>query len=300
MADQNTRIGLVYALLGFVSLATGDAVVKTMANEWSPIAVSALRFLLGAAGFAAILFAREGKTGFRPKRPGLQVARGVFLACATIAFFSALFMMPLAETTALVFLSPIITALLSGPILKERVRPVTWTASASAMVGVVIILRPNLAEVGWVAFLPLAAALFISALMLANRAAARDGSPVSMQFFLAGVAAPTLIVASIIGHFSGEPFLAVGWPSWSVVWRCMIVAITASTAHWLVFLGTTRAGAATVAPMTYVQLLVAVALGWLWFGDVPDLATIGGATIIIGAGLVLWWSSKTNEKPISD
>ena len=67
-----------------------------------------------------------------------------------------------------------------------------------------------------------------------------------------------------------------------------ISAITASTAHWLVFLGTTRAGAATIAPVTYVQMIVAITLGYLLFSDVPDLATVAGAAIIIGAGLFLW------------
>ena len=48
------------------------------------------------------------------------------------------------------------------------------------------------------------------------------------------------------------------------------------------------AGAATIAPVTYVQMLVATTLGYVMFGDVPDLATFAGAGIIIGAGLLLW------------
>nr|WP_137676172.1 DMT family transporter [Parerythrobacter lutipelagi] len=291
--QHDERQGVLIALAGFASLAFGDAVVKTMAGEWSPIAVAALRFAIGATGLATMLALREGKAGFRPKNPLLQLGRGFCLAMATICFFSAIFVMPLAAATSLVFMSPIFTALLSGPILKEQVRPATLIASVVAFAGVLVVLRPNLAEVGWIAVLPLCAALFISFLVMGNRAAAGQGSSLSMQVFVACCAAPILVVAAFIGRASGVEALQFGWPDWGIVVRCAVVAVTASTAHWLVYLGTTRAGAATIAPMTYIQLLVAAGLGWWWFAEAPDLISLVGAIIIIGAGLYLWASGRT-------
>jgi len=52
-----------------------------------------------------------------------------------------------------------------------------------------------------------------------------------------------------------------------------------------------------VAPMTYVQLLVAASLGWFLFGTTPDLSTFGGAALIVGGGLLLWRSQKPREVP---
>lgn len=297
MTDHDHRNGLLLALCGFAVLSVGDAVIKSMAGAWSPMAVAALRFTFGAAGLGILLWRREGVAAFRPAKPLLQLARGGCLSGATLCFFSAIFVMPLAEATALVFAAPIFTALLSGPLLGERVRPVTWLASLAAFAGVLIILRPNLAELGPVALLPLVSALFMSLLMIANRAAAGQGSSLSMQLFLAGIAAPILIVAAFIGRGSGLALLQFGWPAWDVVLRCAIVAVTASSAHWLVYLGTARAGAASVAPMTYVQLLVASLLGWVWFGDRPDAMTVAGAAIIIGAGLLLWWQALARTPP---
>ena len=300
MAEHDSRTGLLYALAGFALLSVGDAVIKTMAGQWSPIAVAALRFVFGAIGLSALLLVQQGPPAFRPRRPWLQFGRGLCLAMATIGFFSAVFLMPLAEATSLIFVAPIITAILSGPILKERVPRITWLASLAAFGGVMLILRPNFLELGWAACLPLGSALFMSLLVLANRAVARDGSALSMQVFMAGVAAPTLIMAAAAGHFSGEAILSIGVPDWTVIARCALVAVTASTAHWLVFIGTTKAGAATIAPMTYVQILVAASLGWLWFGDVPDIATFAGAGIIIAAGLMLWYAGRPPTLPISD
>jgi drug/metabolite transporter (DMT)-like permease len=295
---KSERSGLLLALAGFAVLSCGDAVIKSIAGQWSPIAVAALRFMLGAVGLSAVLMLREGAAAFRPRNPWLQVARGVCMAGATLCFFCAIFAMPLAETMALSFIAPILTALLSGPLLGERVRPVVWFASAVALGGVLMILRPNFAELGAVALLPLGSAMFFSLMVIANRAAAGQGSALSMQVFLAAVAAPVLIVGALVGHASGIDTLAIGPLEWSVAGRCAIVAASASFAHWLIFRGTMRAGAAMIAPMSYIQLPVAALLGWLFFADTPDAITLLGAAVIIGAGLVLWRMTPT-AKPVT-
>ncbi|MFN4112956.1 MAG: DMT family transporter [Sphingomonadaceae bacterium] len=294
------RTGLLMALCGFAVLSLGDTVIKTMAGEWSPLAVGALRFTFGAAGLSALLALNQGAAAFRPRNPLLQVARGLCLAIASLLFFCAIFVMPLAEATAVAFLSPLLTALLSGPLLGEKVRPPVWVASLVAFGGVSLILQPNVAELGWVGLLPLASAFFFSLMMIANRAAAGQGSALSMQVFVAITAAPVLILAAILGNGSGVELLRVGWPDWSVVARCALVAVSASTAHWLIYLGTTRAGAATIAPMTYVQLLVASITGWLVFGDRPGIGTLLGAAVIICAGLYLWYSGRSVQSGLRD
>lgn len=293
---QNTeRSGILLALCGFALLSVGDAVVKTMAGQWSPLAVAALRFALGAAGLSIILALSEGKKAFVPVNPKLQLARGFCLAAASLCFFSAIFIMPLATAMSLAFVSPVIVALLSGPLLGERVRPAVWAASIIALCGVVVVLRPNLAELGLVALLPLASASFFALMVIANRASAGQGSALSMQVFVQICAMPVLVFAAVAGDFSGVKALHIDVPDWSIVARCAVVALTASCAHWLVYMGTQRAGAATIAPMTYVQMIVATVLGWWWFDDVPDLLTLLGAAIIIGAGLLLWWTTPSKQ-----
>ena len=288
---DSERTGLILAATGFATLSVGDAVIKTMAGEWSPLAVAALRFTLGATGLSVLLYLKEGARGFRPSHPWLQILRGSCLAGATLCFFSAIFVMPLASAMALAFVAPVFTAIFGAIFLGEKIRLPVIAACIVALCGVALVLRPNVAELGLAAFLPLASALFFSVMIVANRAAGGQGSALSMQAFMAIVAAPLLICAALVGHFSGMQSLQVGVPDWSVVARCVVVAITASAAHWLAYLGTERAGASTIAPTTYVQMLVAVTLGWWWFGDVPDAVTLGGAAIIICAGLILWRST---------
>lgn len=295
--QHSERSGILIALCGFALLSVGDAVIKTMSGEWSPLAVAALRFALGSAGLSVLLAANEGKAAFQPGNPRLQAARGFCLAAASLCFFSAIFVMPLATAMALAFVSPVVVALLSGPLLGEKVRAAVWFASLAALMGVGLVLRPNLAELGLVALLPLASAFFFALMIIANRASAGQGSALSMQVFVQIGAMPLLILAAVGGHISGFENLEISAPDWTIVARCAVVAITASSAHWLAYIGTQRAGAATIAPTTYVQMLVATFLGWWWFGDIPDLLTLAGAAIIIGAGLLLWWS--TPREPVN-
>ncbi len=285
---RTERTGLAYAVAGFICLSLGDAVIKSMADAWPAHAVAALRFAIGAIGLSLLLLRSEGPAAFVPTKPWLQAARGTCLALASVCFFSAIYIMPLAEAMAIAFLSPVLTQLLAGPLLGEKVRPAVWAVSVVALAGVAIILRPNLALLGWAALLPLVSAVFFALLMITNRASAGQGSALSMQVFVAGIAAPILILVAGAANFSNIPALEFGWPSWDVIARCAVVAVTASTAHWLAYLGTSKAGAAQVAPAIYVQMLVAIALGWWWFDDRPDLYTLGGAGLIIAAGLYLW------------
>ena len=285
---RTERSGLAFAVSGFAMLSCGDAVVKSMTGEWPAYAVAALRFTIGALGLSVLLWRQEGLQAFRPKNWKLQMARGACAAFASASFFSALYILPMAEAMAIMFIAPILTQIFAGLILKETVRPKVYVVSLVALTGVVLVLRPNLSELGLAALLPVSSAIFMALLMVANRASVGQGSSMSAQVFIAAFCAPILIVGALGAKFSGVEALDFGWPSWDVVARCAVVAIFASTAHWLVYEGTTRAGAAQVAPAFYVQMLMVIMLGWTFFQETPDAITLLGASLIIASGLYLW------------
>lgn len=297
---QNDSHGLLYALAGFSLLSLGDAAIKTIAGAWPGTAVALTRYAIGAAILGILLWQREGRAGFRLVRWRWHLLRGIAVGMATVAFFSALFVMPLAEATTITFTSPMLTVLLAAPILGERIRPIAIVAMLLAFAGVVIVLRPSFAELGLAALLPLVSALGMSLLMIGNRVVAGSGSALAMQFWVALLALPVLAVAALAGHWSGLPQYHVGTPDWSILARCALVACSASTAHWLMFRATERTGAARVAPMSYIQLLVALGLGWALFGDRPDAIALAGAGVIIAGGLLLWWSGRVTEPAMTD
>lgn len=266
----------------------GDVVIKSIAGAWAPTAIAATRYALGALGLGVLLALREGRASFAMPSPALQMLRGFGVSIATAGFFAALFVMPLATATSITFTSPMITALLSALFLGKPARRETWMASLVAFAGTLIILRPSLAELGLAAFLPLISAVGMSLLMIGNHAVAGKASALASQFYVATMATPMLALAAFAGNHSGIERLAVYTPDWTVLARTALVACSASLAHWAIFKGTVRAGAAAIAPMAYVQLLVATVLGLVVFGDWPDGPTLFGAALIVASGLWLW------------
>jgi drug/metabolite transporter (DMT)-like permease len=264
-----------------------------MAEQWPAPAVSALRYTFGAIGLALIVAWRHGRGGFVLPRPALQVGRGAAVAVATICFFIGVMAMPLADATAIQFTSPIITALLAPLVLGERTTRATWAATVLAFAGVLVVLRPNIYALGAVAFFPVGAAFGMSWLMMFNRKAAGDAPMLVMQFLLAALAAPMLILAAFaLGRLG---LFAIPAPSAVVVAKCLAVACFATLGHALIFAAVERADASVVAPMTYVQLLVAALLGWILFGDAPDATAFAGAALIIAGGLLLWRAQRVKD-----
>ena len=193
-----------------------------------------------------------------------------------------------------------ITAVLAAVLLGERARPSTWIATVIAFAGVFLVLRPNFSTAGWGVLFPLMGATGMAVTIIANRKVTGRASVLAMQYYMSVTAMLFLIAATTAAHLTGIESFRMHWPDWSVAARCAFIGLTATLAQWLIFMGTVKAGAGTVAPMTYGQLLMAVGLGAVFFGDWPDATALIGAAVIIGAGLFLWWRGRAPEPAKSD
>jgi drug/metabolite transporter (DMT)-like permease len=281
------RSGLLLALAGFGIFALGDGLTKSTAGLWPGVAAAALRFTLGAMGLGLILLWREGVRGFRMPRPLIQIGRGTAMAVSTACLFTAFQWMPLATATAIGFTAPLLTALLSALLLREHIPMRIWSAIALAMVGVMLALRPSFGALGAAALLPLLAALGMATLMMLNRAVAGSTPALLSQVLVASIAAPILIAIAVGLHVTGKPAFHIGLPGWPLILKVMTVTVSASIGHWLVYAATMRATAAMIAPANYIQLPIAITLGWIGFGDVPDWPDMIGIALIVIAGTLL-------------
>ena len=295
--QSSDRAGLLYALAGFCTLSIGDAIVKGMAGEWPAPAMAATRYVVGTALLAALLVRHEGISALRLPRDKLQWLRGFAISCSAVGMFLAVWIMPLAEATTIAFTQPMITAILAAIFLHERARASTWIATAVAFAGVFLVLRPNFESAGWGVLLPLVGATGMAVTIIANRKVTGRASILAMQYYMSVTAMIFLLAATCAVHLGGMEGFRVTMPHWSVLARCALIGLTATLGQWLIFMGTVKAGAGTVAPMTYGQLLMAVTLGAMFFGDYPDLTALGGAAVIIGAGLYLWREGKVRAQP---
>jgi drug/metabolite transporter (DMT)-like permease len=294
VSKRDSRMGaaLLFAMAGFAGLSVGDSVIKSIHGAMPGTAVAATRYVFGTILLGALLWWREGRGGFTLPRPWIHIGRAASVSVGAACFFSALFMMPLTEATVITFVTPMLVALFSSYFLKEHAPRSAWIAIAIAFVGVLIVLRPEVALIGWPGLLPLGTACGMAIMIIFNRMAAGTGSTLQMQFLISALAAPMLCAVALAGHISGIAALHVSWPGSGPILRCAIVACSASIAHGLLYTATVRASAAAIAPATYVQLLIAMLLGYFAFGDRPDIVALGGAAMIIGAGVYFWRSGR--------
>jgi drug/metabolite transporter (DMT)-like permease len=289
---------MLLALAGFATFSVGDGIVKSMAGQFPGDGVAMLRYVIGAAGLGLIVLCTRGRAGFSCPRPGLQLARALAVALASVGFFMGVQFMPLAAATSIQFTTPMLAAVFSTVILGERAPLAVWVATALAFTGVIIVLQPQLLSLGMVSLYPLAAALGMALLMIFNRMAGGLTPLLESQFLITVIAAPILIAIGLMLHLTGLPQFRLHLPGAVVIFKCACVAVTGTASHWLLFMATQRASAALTAPMMYVQMLMATTISIAFFHAIPTGATFFGAAIIIAGGLYLGWDTQ-RRKPRS-
>lgn len=214
------------------------------------------------------------------RHPVKQVVRALLLVCVTGFAMAAFQRLPLAETTALLFVTPLIVALLAGPLLGEQLRPLHWGASICGFGGALLIARPGGAFDLAGILLVLAAAACYSVYQIQTRQLSPSENTLTMLFYTALVGTVSMTLGAPLYWGGPLPDLADG----------LLIAslgIYGGTGHYLLIKAFRHAPATTLSPFLYVQLIWATLLGWLVFGHWPDAATLAGMAIIAASSLAL-------------
>jgi drug/metabolite transporter (DMT)-like permease len=214
------------------------------------------------------------------RHPVKQVVRALLLVCVTGFAMAAFQRLPLAETTALLFVTPLIVALLAGPFLGEQLRPLHWGASICGFGGALLIARPGGAFDLAGILLVLAAAACYSVYQIQTRQLSPSENTLTMLFYTALVGTVSMTLGTPLYWGGPLPDLADG----------LLIAslgIYGGTGHYLLIKAFRHAPATTLSPFLYVQLIWATLLGWLVFGHWPDAATLAGMAIIAASSLTL-------------
>jgi drug/metabolite transporter (DMT)-like permease len=218
----------------------------------------------------------------RTARPGIHVFRGLLLAASTICLIGAISFVPLADAYAITFTAPLLVTVFSIPLLGERVRWRRWSAVLAGFAGVLIVIRPGFGMTHWALALPLITALgFALYQILTRKVSAVPGeSSLAMLFYLACVG--TVIMTALVPFF---------WQSVAPVdWLAMIaMGALGGIGHLILIRALTIAPASLLAPFVYTQIVWALVLGYLIFGDVPDGWMLVGCAVIVASGLYVFY-----------
>ena len=283
---------MLLALSGYGLFAISDGIAKLVTGHYPGTALACLRHLFAVIGIAIVLWLRDGRAGFAFPLWRMQFARGAAIGLSTVSVFVGLRYMPLAASTMIQFASPLLLVMISALLLGERAPRITWPASLLAIIGIALVIKPELSHVGWAGLWPLASALCLAFLVLFNSMAVGHANALQMQLLGSGCALPFTIAAAIAGDLSGAPGLHLVWPDLGVTLTAGAIALVATGGQILLFMATEQTSAARIAPFMYFQMLVAIVFGIVVFRTWPDALAMLGAALIIAAGLLLCHNSR--------
>ena len=268
--------GIALILASTVFLGASDVTAKYLSTTLPSIEIAWIRFLTFALIMSPAMLPGSPLFALRTGRLGLQLLRGAALLGSSLFFISGLRFLPIAEASATGFVAPLFVTALSIVFLSEKVGVRRWIATAVGLVGVLIILRPGTSAFHAAAFFPLVSALaWACTLIMTRMMAGREHVLTTMTYSsIAGVCILTLLV----------PFVWVA-PSWHDIMFGIFIGVASTAGQWIVVLAFRYADASVLAPFSYTQLLWVSILGFLVFGEVPDIWTVVGAAFIVGSGL---------------
>ena len=266
-------------MLAMLCFAGMDAISKWLVADYSVAQMMWIRYILLCL-FAWFVVRRQGlRATFRTTRPVLQIVRSLIAVVEGAMFVLAFRYLPLADTHAVAATSPLIVIALGVLFLGERAGLARWLAVAAGFVGVLLIVRPGFRSLELPLLLPLVGAIRWAGYQILTRLASLSDSPGTSLLWSAVIA---LIATSFVGPVYWQ------WPS-TLAWTLMIViSLMGAIAHYALIKALDYAEAGAVQPFAYTLLVWVTILGFVLFGDVPDVWTILGAAIVVLSGLYTW------------
>lgn len=266
------------------------AIVKFLGPRIPPVEQAFLRYLFG---FVFLLPVMPALLRMRLDRTLLLQFgfRGVFHAMGVILWFYAMTRIPLAEVTAINYLSPVYVTLGAALFLGEKLAARRIAAVVTALIGAAIILRPGFREIhpGHIAML-IAAFVFGGSYLLAK---------VTVDKVSAEVVVGML---AIVVTITLAPLAYAVWvtPTWAEIGILFGVALFATAGHYTMTLAFAAAPMTVTQPVTFLQLVWAAALGALMFGEPVDLWVVLGGGVILGSvTFITWREAMLNRRPLT-
>lgn len=287
MKSDRPLLGILL-MLGFCVLApVADAVAKLLGQI---VPLGFVIFVRFAAQFVLLapMIWLAGRTWQMDRRMlGIIALRTVLHIAAIGCMLNALIYLPLADAIAICFILPFLLLLMGWLFLNETVGPRRLSACTVGFAGTLLIVQPSFAEIGWPALLPIGTAFLFAIFMLITRRITQEMDPISLQAFSGAMAVILLTPVIWSGPLTDIPMLQVVNVD-SYGWMLLLTLGGLGTfAHLLMTWSLRFAPSATLAPMQYLEIPFAAALGWAIFDDLPGGLTVVGMVLTVGAGLYI-------------
>lgn len=288
-----------FVLAGVTVFTLQDVVIKWLSGAYPVYEIVLVRSLVAMAALALFASLNGGLGSLRPRRPLAHLTRGLCAFAAYTTYYLALASLPLAEAVALFFCAPLVITALSVPVLGERVGWRRWCAVGAGFLGTLVMLRPGTGVFDPAGLLAVAAAGFYAVQSLVARRCGAGETGAAMAFSGALTYVPLSLAAGLaFGGGAGvagaaHPSVAFLLRAWSVPGPADLGIMAVSGLTFAVaFYGVSQAyrltRASNVAPFEYATVPLGAVAGYLVWREVPDAATVLGATLVVGSGLYVF------------
>jgi drug/metabolite transporter (DMT)-like permease len=277
---RNRLIGIGLISLAYVCFTLIDGSAKWLVQSVPVLVVVWLRFVTHTLLASALLFPIRGAALVRTRHLRWHLARGLMFVTMTGVNFWALQYLELTVTASIFFTVPILIAMMSAPLLGERLDSRRWAAILIGFAGVLVIVRPGSESFHPAMLLSLGNAFVYAAFNLMTRKLAAYDSPETIQVLPAAAASVLLAPFALAVWESPQ-----GWLEWMLL---CLMGVCGGVGHHLLAMAHRYAPASTLAPFLYQQILYMALFGYLVFGSVPDAAVWAGAAIVVASGLYLF------------
>jgi drug/metabolite transporter (DMT)-like permease len=305
---KNNQKGIVFILLGMAVFSIQDALIKFIYEDAALYELYFGRTLVAFVLLIGYLKFSNQKIIFKTHYPFLTIFRVICFFFGFSFFYISLTYMSLAMANALFFSSPFFVSILATIFLKEKVGIRRWAAIFVGFLGVYIVLNPDLDNFDYMKLAPVACALCYSVSMTITKITSEKDNVYTQMIHLYFGA---LIISILFFIFTGngqannfsDPTFQFIFREWftnpSYAWPFIIaMGFIGAFAFFFVFSAYSIASPSVVSLYEYSLIIWSILTGYILFNNIPTFRTFVGVSIIIGAGIYIYFREKAKDQLI--
>ena len=292
LLNKTVLKGIGLMLLGMSTVPFLDVFAKLLSEDYSVMQVTWTRFFFHACWLIPIILWQQVQWKRVPESLGLQFMRGLMLTLATLFFFAAIKSNPIPNALTLLFISPLVVAMLSPALLGERFDLFIGAGVVVGFFGVVVVLQPSGEEFKPSLLLAVVAGICYALYIIFTKKLSFKAPPVL-----------TLFYSAVVGIAIMLPLALFSWtaPDLKGVLLGAAMGFFAAASHFFIIKAFGFASASELSPFNYFEIVGAITLSYVVFGYIPNLQAIIGLFVIMGSGLfVSWRVMKNNDGQAED
>ena len=288
--NDKVSSAILLSLFSIVLFDLMGLIIKHLSNDYSAAELSAYRNLFGLIPGAIALWSsrqwhQKGRI-LRVRQWRLACLRGLLVSFAQLLFYLSLGRLAFATATTITYSNALFMTALAVPLLNERVGQTRWFAVGIGFFGIVMIVGPTGESFTLDALLPLGAAFLYALSGVMARMLDKDVPSPLINLYSSAVA---FLSAVLITLFAGG-FSMIDGPGdlgWIVLMGCF-----GGSAVLVMVISYRMTEQSNLAPFNYFGILIAFALGWIFFGEAPIDDLFPGALLVILSGLLIVWRER--------